>query len=552
MNHRLARLLSWVLIACTALSATGAEKRPNIFFAFADDWGRVASIYAKIDGAGSLNDVARTPTFDRVAQDGALFRHAFVSAPSCTPCRSALLSGQHFWRTGRSSILQGALWDGSQPSFPLLLRGAGYHIGETFKVWSPGRPNDAPFDAPKHSYEKAGSRFNQFSTRVTRMVAEGMEAEIAKRELFAEVEKNFDAFLAARKEGQPFCYWFGPTNTHRKWQRGSGKALWGIDPDALKGKLPPFIPDVPVVREDMADYLGEVLAFDTAVGLLLEKLKAAGEFENTIIVMSGDHGPPGFPHGKCNLYDFGTSVSLAIRGPGVKGGRVVDDLTSIPDLAPTFLEFGGVTKPEAMTARSLVPLLDSDKSGQIDPARTVVFTGRERHVEDARDGFLPYPQRAIRTPDFLYIVNFHPERYPLGDPYRLDSGQPPTEKQITEETRVTLPDEDAGPTKAWLVGVRSDPQWRSHFEWVYGKRQREELYDLRKDPQQTKNVATDPAYDSQRADLEKRLITELTSTGDPRVKDDGKFFETPPMSGPLEQPRRNQNRNRPQPPADPR
>jgi hypothetical protein len=187
-----------------------------------------------------------------------------------------------------------------------------------------------------------------------------------------------------------------------------------------------------------------------------------------------------------------------------------------------------------------------EKSGQIDPQRDAVFIGRERHVENARADFLPYPQRAIRTVDFLYIINFHPERYPLGDPYRLESDQPPTAQQITEETRVTLPAEDAGPSKAWLVGVRNDPKWRSHFEWVYGKRQREELYDLRKDPQQTKNVATDPAYADQRADVEKRLLTELTNTGDPRMKDDGKFFETPPMSGPLEQPRRKQNRNLPQ------
>ena len=100
--------------------------------------------------------------------------------------------------------------------------------------------------------------------------------------------------------------------------KGSGKKLWGIEPDDLKGKMPPFLADVPEVREDLADYFGEVQAFDAALGVLLERLEEIGELDNTLIVVSGDHGPPGFPHGKCNLYDFGSSVSLAIRWGGAK------------------------------------------------------------------------------------------------------------------------------------------------------------------------------------------------------------------------------------------
>jgi arylsulfatase A-like enzyme len=532
-NHRLIRLLAIVFSTFLGADATAAEaKRPNILFAFADDWGRYASAYAKLDGPGTVNDLIRTPAFDRVAREGVLFRRAFVSAPSCTPCRSALVSGQHFWRTGRGSILRGAVWDGSNPAYPLMLRDAGYHIGKMYKVWGPGTPADAPYGGQKHAYQKAGGRFNQFSENATKLVAAGKSLEAAKQELYADVTANFDAFLADRKPNQPFCFWFGPTNVHRKWIKGSGKALWGLNPDDLKGKMPPFLPDVPEVREDLADYLGEAMAFDAALGLLVQRLESIGELENTLIVVSGDHGAPGFPHGKCNLYDFGAGVSLAIRWGGAKGGRVVDDLTSLTDLAPTFLELGGVKVPEVMTGRSLVPLLTSEKSGQIDPKRDAVFIGRERHVENARDGFLPYPQRAIRTHDFLLIVNFKPERWPLGEPYRLDGGNPPSIEELTENTRSTLPDEDSGPTKAWLVGVRNDPKWRTHYEWAYGRREREELYDLKADPHQTKNVATDPAYAKVRTDLEKRLMDELKRTGDPRLVDDGKFFETPPMAGP--------------------
>ncbi len=531
MKRSCCLLLLTALIFPVALEAA-ESRRPNILLVFADDWGRHASAYAQLDGPGTINDVIQTPNFDRVAREGVLFRHAFVSAPSCTPCRSALISGQHFWRTGRGAILRPAVWDGSQPAYPLLLRDAGYHIGETYKVWSPGTPNDAPYGAGKYAYEKAGRRFNRFAHNVTNSVAEGESLEAAKQSLYDEVRNNFDAFLAARPPKQPFCYWFGPTNTHRRWAAGSGKALWGLEPQDLQGKLPPFLPDVPEVREDLTDYFGEAQAVDAALGVLLQRLEEVGELENTLVVVSGDHGAPGFPHGKCNLYDFGSSVSLAIRGAGARGGRVVDDLISLTDLAPTFLELGGVKVPDVMTGRSLVSILKSDQSGQVDEDRNAVFIGRERHFESARADFTPYPQRAIRTHDFLYIINFKPDRWPLGDPYRLSSNNPPSLQELTSETGCTLPDEDAGPTKAWLVGVRNDPHWKSHFEWVYGKRPRDELYDLKADPQQVKNVAADPQYEQVRLELEQRLLGELRRTGDPRLVDNGRFFETLPRSGP--------------------
>jgi N-sulfoglucosamine sulfohydrolase len=526
------RLTALAVLLCAG--ALTAADRPNILFLFADDWGRYASILAEVEGPGSINDVVRTPNFDKIARKGVLFRNAHVNAPSCTPCRSSLLSGQYFWRTGRGSILRGAVWDDSIPAYPLLLKDAGYHIGKTYKVWSPGTPADAPYGQQAHAYQKAGGRFNQFSQNATKRVAEGMDLQAAKEELYDEVRGNFRDFLAAREANKPFCYWFGPTNVHRTWIKGSGKQLWGIDPDALKGKMPPYLPDVPEVREDLADYFGEVAAWDHAIGLLIEAVEKAGELDNTLIVISGDHGAPGFPHGKCNLYGFGTGVCLSVTGPGVQGGRVVDDFVNLTDLAPTFLEAAGLPVPEVMTGRSLWPVLKSNKQGLVDPGRTWVVTGRERHVESARADFTPYPQRALRTAEHVLIINFRPDRWPLGDPYGLDSSSPPTAEEITETTRVTHPDEDAGPTKAWLVGVRHTPEWEKHYQWVYGKRPKYELYDLRQDPHETKNVADDPAYAAVKADLEKRLMDELTRTGDPRLIDDGKFFETAPMAGPVQ------------------
>ena len=394
-------------------------------------------------------------------------------------------------------------------------------------------PADAPFGGQTHAYQQAGNRFNGFSQRAVQLVSEGETVEEAKRELLDDVRGNFNAFLAGREAGRPFCYWFGPTNVHRKWVKGSGKSLWGFEPDTLKGRMPPFLPDVPEVREDLADYFGGIAAFDAALGVLLGELKKAGDFDNTLVVVSGDHGPPGFPHGKCNLYDFGTAVCLAIAGPGVRSGRVVDDFVTLPDLAPTFLAAGDVPVPDVMTARSLWPVLKSDRDGLVDPQRTWVITGRERHVAMARAGYLPYPQRAIRTPDYLFITNFRPDRYPLGDPLGLDGDNPPSAEQVTQNTFVTLPDEDAGPTKAWLVERRNDPEWKRYFDHAYGKRPREELFDLRADPHQMHNVASDSEYAAAVSELRQRLLAELKRSGDPRLVDDGKFFETPPLAGPL-------------------
>jgi N-sulfoglucosamine sulfohydrolase len=509
-------------------------KRPNILFLFADDWGRYASAYAKVDKRPSANDVVRTPHIDSLARAGVLFRNAFVGAPSCTPCRSSLLSGRYFFKTGRGAILQGAIWDAEIPSWPLLLRNAGYFLGKAFKVWSPGTPVDAPFGGQKYAFQSAGRLFNDFSENATKMVKGGVTVDAARTKLLNEVRDNFRSFLKARPKDQPFCFWFGPTLVHRKWEKGSGKALWNINPDDLQGKLPAFLPDVPEVREDFADYLGEIQAWDAGVGVILALLAESGELDNTVIVVSGDHGAPGFPGGKCNLYDFGVGVSLIACGPGIPAGRVVDDLVNLMDLAPTFLEIGGVAKAPGMQGRSLLNVLQAKKSGQVDPQRTWVVTGRERHVAAARDKNLPYPQRALRTDKFLYIKNFQPDRWPMGDPKAVTDTKAPSASELEHNTFVAFADMDASPTRAWLVAHRNDPKWKWHYNYAFGKRPAEELYDISNDPDQIKNVATDPAYADVKKELAERLLRILTDAGDPRVVDGGQTFERPPFTDAVE------------------
>lgn len=511
--------------------------KPNILFAFADDWGRYASAYAQHEGPNSLNHLISTPNFDRIAKEGVLFTNAYVPAPSCTPCRSSVLSGQYFWQTGLGAILHGAIWDETIPTYPLELEKAGYHIGHTYKVWAPGKTQNAPYGATRTQYQSAGNHYRQFSFYATEQASEhGIEG--AKQLLYDETRDNFNSFLDARDEDTPFCYWWGPTNTHRKWQRGSGKNLWDLEPDDLKGRLPDFLPDVHDIREDVCDYLGECLAFDAGLGVLIKRLEEIGELDNTLIVVSGDHGIPGFPRAKCNLYDIGCEVALAARWPkNIPANRVINDFVNIMDLAPTFLAAAEVEIPNTMTAKSLLPVLTSNDEDQVDPDRTFVVTGRERHVAWSRDGYLPYPQRAIRTKDFLYIHNFAPERWPMGDPKGLDdpNTQAPSYESLAEDTYVAYPDLDASPTKAWMIHHRAEENVQRAFDLGFGLRPQEELYDLHADPHYMNNIASDTQYANIKKELADKLMHVLKEQKDPRIVEEPCRFEHAPYADQVEE-----------------
>lgn len=495
------------------------DNRPNILFAFGDDMGRYQSIYHDVEGGNTPNAIIETPNFDRIANEGALFMNAHVPAPSCTPCRSSLLSGQYFWRTGRGAILQGAVWDSNIPSYPLILKENGYHIGRSYKVWYPGTPANAPYGGENNKYERDGVDFSKFSQTILKTGNE-TEAEIeeTRTRLYNQVLNNFNQFLDDRQEGEPFCYWWGPWNTHREWAAGSGKKLWGIEPDSLKGKLPECIVDNEVVREDFADYLGEILSIDSGLGILINRLEEIGELDNTIIVVSGDHGIPGFPRAKCNLYNFGTHVPLAIRFPSkIQDGRVILDFVNLMDLAPTFLEYGGVDIPEIMTGRSLMPVLEATGSGMIDPTRNYSISGRERHVAQAREGNLPYPQRSIikqmdNGDQYKYIRNFKPDRWPIG---HIDNN---------------FPDIDGGPTKAWYLNNFCNSEYQPYMDLAFGKRPYEELYKLNNDPWEINNLVENEDFQEVKNELSNQLDSILITTGDPRMEQGISVYDRLPFT----------------------
>ena len=254
-----------LVLSLKMLSAQEAvSDRPNILFALADDWGWP---HARAYG----DQVVQTPTFDRLAREGVVFDHAFVSSPSCTPSRNAIITGQQFYRLGEGANLWGTL-DVHQPNFMLLLRERGYEIGHWRKAWGPG-----DYGAGGYTEHPCGP------------------------------EISFEDFLRQRDRSKPFCFWFGTADPHRPYEEGSGRKS-GIDVDEVH--VPAFLPNNDVVRSDIADYYYEVQRWDREVGAAIALLEAAGELDRTIIVMTGDNGVP-LPRCKGNLYDWGVREPLA-------------------------------------------------------------------------------------------------------------------------------------------------------------------------------------------------------------------------------------------------
>ena len=450
--------------------AAAEGKRPNILFCLADDWGW--------PHAGAYGDACATPAFDRLAREGVLFHHAYVSSPSCTPSRNAFLTGKYHWQLGPGANLWSTL-PAEHESFVHLLRDHGYVTGRSkAKTWGPG---DITSWERHHGAHPA-----------------------------TEAYKTFDEFLAQTGAGEkPFFFWLGTSDPHRGYAKGSGRKN-GIDPARVH--LFDHFPDSGVIRNDVADYYFEVQRWDRLVGSALRRLEEEGLLENTLVLMTGDHGMP-FPRCKGHLYDSGVRVPFAVRwGAGVKGGREVEDFLSFADLAPTLLEVAGVPVPEAMTGRSFLSLLQSEKSGRLEAeGRGEVVFGRERHVpaqEAPETG--GYPARGLRTPDFLYIRNYAPARWPAGTgDYRK-----------TNKPNQWFADCDGGPTKTYLFLHRDrDDAHRRSFDLCFGKRPAEELYDLRQDPGQVRNVASDPAYAATLAKMGARLSARLKELGDPRARD---------------------------------
>lgn len=469
-------LLAFALACFAASSLRAADPaRPNLLFIIFDDWGW--------QHAGAYGSTwVKTPNFDRVAREGILFRNAFTSNPKCSPCRASILTGRNSWQL-EEAVSHNGYFPAGFEVYPDLLEKSGYTVGLTGKGWGPGdfrtlaqrtrNPAGPSFDAHRSSPP---------TTAIGRL----------------DYAKNFESFLEQRPKGKPFSFWMGFQEPHRAYELDSGVRLGKKLADVT---VPSYLPDTPVVRGDLADYAIEVEWADAHIGRALAVLEAAGELENTLVVITSDHGMP-FPFVKGQIHEDGFRLPLAMRwGRGIKAGRVVEDFINVRDFAPTWLELAGMAAHPQMTGRSLAGILRSPHSGWIEN-RDTMLVGKERH-DLGRPIDWGYPVRALRTKDFLYVRNFHPDRWPAGNP-ETDFGNC-----------------DPGPTKEVLKALGG-----YYYDLSFGKRAADELYDLRRDPEGTVNLAQDLAHAKTVDDLRSRMMSLLREEKDPRALGQAAVFDT--------------------------
>ena len=477
---------------CLASCAADAADRPNILFAIADDWS--------FGHAGAYGSKwVKTPAFDRVAREGLLFTHAYTPNAKCAPSRACILTGRNSWqlKAGANHI---PYFPSEFKTYAETLGEHGYFVGVTCKGWAPG----VALDADGKRRQMAGRPFNR---RTARPPATG----IGNNDYAA----NFEDFLGAAPTNQPWCFWYGAIEPHRGYEYGAGVAKGGKKLSDID-RVPAFWPDNEVVRNDLLDYGFEVEHFDRHLGRMLDALSRRGLLDNTLVVVTSDHGMP-FPRAKGQAYDDSNHVPLAIMWKqGLKKpGRKVEDYVSFIDLAPTFIEVAGLKWSQTGMApspgRSLTDIFASERPGSADPARDHVLIGKERH-DVGRPQDWGYPIRGIVKNGWLYVRNFEPDRWPAGNP---------------ETGYLNC---DGGPTKTEILNAHrrnpADPDWALCF----GKRAAEEFYDIEKDPDCLSNLAGQPERQTLKEQLRQQLFAELRAQADPRMSGQGEVFERYPYA----------------------
>ena len=480
----------------TKVAYSQDNNRPNILFAISDDQ---SFPYASAYGSRSVE----TPAFDYVAKQGVLFNNAFAASPGCSPSRAAILTGKYPWELEHAGT-HASYFSSEYIVFPDLLEKNGYAIGFTGKGWGPG-----DWAHSGRSRNPAGPAYNQHSTGTS---VEGISTN--------DYARNFEHFLSEREEGQPFYFWYGAYEPHRVFKHGIGKEAGKKLSDA---EVPSFLPDHPAFKNDILDYAYEIEHFDDHLGQMIEMLDDLGELDNTIVIVTSDNGMA-FPRAKANTYEYGIHVPLAIMWPiQISADQHHDDLVSLIDLAPTILAATNTPYPpqHSMTGNNLLPvlqLLDADPQENL---RTTVYSSRERH-SSSRYNSLSYPQRAIRTEDYLLIRNFKPERWPAGAPQKFaDDG-------ALGPMHGGYHDIDAAPSLAYLIDNREDTEIRYYFHLSVDLRPEYELYHIQQDPGCLINLVSAPGYAPTLQTLKEQLNNFLLNTSDPRVLGNGDIFETYP------------------------
>ncbi len=445
----LAGLMFWTLDGPgPLLHAAPPPSRPNIVWIFVDDMSANFSCYGET--------LIATPHVDRLAREGTQFSRTFVTAPVCSPCRSALITGcyqttigAHHHRSGRGT--KKIHLTGGVVPVPALFKQAGYYT-------CMGGPLGAEVKPGKSDYN------------------------------FEWDPKIYDgADWSGRKPDQPFFmqvqlhggkYRTNKVDASDAWAQRVRREL-GQPTAAANVTLPPYYPDDPVLREDWARYLDTVRYTDKEVGDVLDRLQREGILDQTVVCFMTDHGIS-HARGKQFLYEEGTHVPFVMRGPGVKSAAVRDDLVEHIDLTATSLALAGIEIPAWMQGRDL---LAADYA-----PRELVFAARDRCDETVEH------MRSVRSDRFKYIRNYLNERPHLQPNRYKDS------KDIVRRLRAMHAE-----------GQLNELQERLLFSPT---RPPEELYDLAADPHELRNLADDPAHREMLLAMRQRLLDWEQQTGD--------------------------------------
>jgi N-sulfoglucosamine sulfohydrolase len=387
---------------------------------------------------------ARTPRLDRLAQQSLRFDNAFAASPTCTPSRSALYTGLFPVRNGAHAN-HSRINDGVE-TLPAYLAKLGYRTVLAGKTHIGPRPQ-FPFEYLKNSNVRPPSVNNVLLTDL------GVDA--------------IDELLKTHDRSQPLCLIVAAHSSHVIWKKNETH-----DPQAIN--IPPHLHDTPELRETRVDYYTDVTQLDTEVGQILDSMQRHG-YADVLFMFTADQGAQ-FPFEKWNLYDAGIKVPLLVRWPGRVGpDTTTDALVSLVDLLPTMFAAAGETPPAGIDGRSFLEVLE----GKSDDARDAIFAAHTGDLEMNQA-----PMRTIRTKQLKYIENLAPE--------------------IPFTTHISRGEGAEKYWKYWVARSATDPAAAAVVD-RYEHRPAEELYDVAADPYELHNLADNPAYAQQKAQLRERL-----------------------------------------------
>ena len=458
-------------------------KPPNILFVISDDQSYP---HASIYGTKWLS----TPGFDRIANEGLLFNHAYTTNAKCSPSRSTILTGRDSWLLEEATN-HVPFFPEKFTTFPEVLKNRGYKTGKTGKGWAPGVAL------------KNGQKRNLIGKNYSIVKTDPPAKHISDNDYSG----NFKYFLNNKKVDQPFFFWVGGLEPHRRYEYKAAINFGGKNIEQIE-KVPNYWPDSDNVKTDMLDYAFEIEYFDSHLERIISELEKRNLLENTIIVVTSDNGMP-FPRVKGQVFPYDNRLPLAIRwGKGIKNpGRIINDYVSFSDFAPTFLELAGVDlanqNMEEFSGTSLKNILYDDP---IQKKRNYMIIGKERH-DVGRQNDKGYPVRGIIAGNYFYSLNFKPNRWPAGNP---ETGYLNT---------------DGSPTKTEILNLKREGLNEDYWNLSFGKRPEETLYDIRKDPDCIENIAQNNKYSFLKDSLRKVLIEDLTINKDPRILGYGDLFD---------------------------